>query len=73
MNLSFSQTQILLPLMQIRYDMKYEQIDKQLFIANRAKLAAAMEPKSLAIFNSNDIYPTSADGALPFSTAIFFT
>lgn len=52
--------------MQIRYDMKYEQIDKQLFIANRAKLAAAMEPKSLAIFNSNDIYPTSADGALPF-------
>ncbi len=52
--------------MQIRNDMKYEQIDKQLFITNRAKLAAAMEPKSLAIFNSNDIYPTSADGALPF-------
>lgn len=25
-----------------------------------------MKPKSLAIFNSNDIYPTSADGTLPF-------
>ena len=46
--------------------MKYAQIDTQLFIANRAKLAAAMEPNSLAIFNSNDIYPTSADGTMPF-------
>jgi len=57
---------MMLPLGQIRYDMKYAQIDKQLFIANRAKLAAAMEPNSLAIFNSNDIYPTSADGTMPF-------
>lgn len=25
-----------------------------------------MKPKSIAVFNSNDIYPTSADGTMPF-------
>jgi Xaa-Pro aminopeptidase len=28
-----------------------------------------MEPNSLAIFHSNDIYPTSADGTMPFKQA----
>lgn len=27
---------------------------------------AAMKPKSVAVFNSNDIYPISADGTMPF-------
>lgn len=47
--------------------MKYHQIDRQLFIKNRKKLTAAMKPNSVAIFNSNDIYPVSADSTLPFA------
>lgn len=46
--------------------MKYESIDKQLFIKNRKKFEEKMQPNSLAIFNSNDIYPISADSTLPF-------
>ncbi|NRA92683.1 MAG: aminopeptidase P family protein [Psychroserpens sp.] len=46
--------------------MKYQQIDSQLFIKNRKNFAAQMKPSSLAVFNSNDIYPVSADSTLPF-------
>ena len=46
--------------------MKYDKIDSQLFIKNRKNFASAMKPNSLAIFNSNDIYPISADSTLPF-------
>ncbi|MDC0177794.1 aminopeptidase P family protein [Polaribacter sp.] len=46
--------------------MKYHKIDTQLFIKNRANFAAEMKPNSLAVFNSNDIYPISADSTLPF-------
>jgi Xaa-Pro aminopeptidase len=37
--------------------MKYHQIERNLFIKNRAKFMAQMKPKSVAVFNSNDIYP----------------
>ncbi|WP_300570828.1 aminopeptidase P family protein [Flavobacterium sp.] len=47
--------------------MKYHQIDRQLFIKNRAKFTAQMKPNSVAVFNSNDIYPVSADSSLPFA------
>ena len=47
--------------------MKYHQIDRNLFIKNRAKFTAHMKPNSVAIFNSNDIYPVSADSSLPFA------
>ena len=47
--------------------MKYHQIDSQLFIKNRAKFIAQMKPNSVAIFNSNDIYPVSADSTMPFA------
>lgn len=47
--------------------MKYEQISNQLFIKNRKKFMAKMEPSSIAIFNSNDIYPVSADSTLAFA------
>lgn len=47
--------------------MKYHRIDKNLFIKNRAKFIAQMKPNSIAIFNSNDIYPVSADSTLPFA------
>ncbi|QYJ68855.1 aminopeptidase P family protein [Flavobacterium litorale] len=46
--------------------MKYHQIDRNLFIKNRKKFMAAMKPNSVAVFNSNDIYPISADSTMPF-------
>lgn len=46
--------------------MKYEKINRELFIKNRTKFTAAMAPKSVAFFNSNDIYPVSADSTMPF-------
>ena len=46
--------------------MKYHQIDCNLFIKNRVKFTAQMKPNSVAVFNSNDIYPVSADSSLPF-------
>jgi len=47
--------------------MKYDRIDKELFIHNRKNFLGKMEPSSLAIFNSNDIFPISADSSMPFS------
>ena len=47
--------------------MKYDRIDKELFIHNRKNFVGKMEPSSLAIFNSNDIFPISADSSMPFS------
>ena len=46
--------------------MKYHKIDSQLFIKNRKNFASEMKPNSLAIFNSNDTYPISADSTMPF-------
>ena len=45
---------------------KYDRIPNSLFIKNRKKFVAQMKPNSLAIFNSNDIYPISADSTLAF-------
>ncbi|MGA9637639.1 aminopeptidase P N-terminal domain-containing protein, partial [Flavobacterium sp.] len=47
--------------------MKYASISSNLFIKNRKKFTAQMKPSSVAIFNSNDIYPVSADSTLPFA------
>jgi Xaa-Pro aminopeptidase len=49
--------------------MRYHKLDKNIFIKNRRNFVSHLKPKSLAIFNSNDIYPTSADGTLPFKQA----
>lgn len=46
--------------------MKYNPIDSKLFIKNRKNFASQMKPKSIAVFNSNDIYPISADSTMPF-------
>ncbi|MFY0628942.1 MAG: aminopeptidase P family protein [Flavobacteriaceae bacterium] len=46
--------------------MKYHAIDNSLFINNRENFMAQMKPNSLAVFNSNDIYPISADSTMPF-------
>ncbi len=46
--------------------MKYQPINSNLFIKNRKNFMAQMSENSLAVFNSNDIYPVSADTTLPF-------
>ena len=46
--------------------MKYEQIDKKLFIENRKLFSVKLKENTLAIFNANDIMPTNADGTVPF-------
>ena len=44
--------------------MKYHQIDRDLYVKNRAKFTAQMKPNSVAVFNSNDIYPVSAESII---------
>lgn len=46
--------------------MKYTKIDSSLFIKNRKNFTTQMKSSSLAVFNSNDIYPISADSTMPF-------
>ena len=46
--------------------MKYFPIDKSLFVSNRNNFLDRMISKSVAFFNSNDLYPVSADTTLPF-------
>lgn len=46
--------------------MKYQAIDNNLFIENRKKFKNNLKPNALAIFVSNDIMPTNADGSMGF-------
>src|SRR6187402_1023663 len=46
--------------------MKYEAIESSLFIENRKKFRNHLKANSLAIFVSNDILPTNADGSMGF-------
>ncbi len=46
--------------------MKYEKINSKLFIDNRKAFVAQMDAHSLAVFNSNDTFPISADSTMPF-------
>ena len=46
--------------------MKYSQLPKEQYINARASFTNKLKPKSLAVFNSNDIMPTNADGHMPF-------
>lgn len=46
--------------------MKYHPIPSKLFTGNRRNLAKLLGPGSIAVFQSNDIMPTSADGTMPF-------
>jgi Xaa-Pro aminopeptidase len=46
--------------------MHSEQVDSQIFIANRKRFTAKMEPNSIAIFNSNDEIPSNGDALYPF-------
>lgn len=46
--------------------MRYSPPSKDLFIVNRQRFVQKMLSGSVAVFNSNDIMPTSADGTMPF-------
>ena len=46
--------------------MKYDPISSDLFVKNRRKFMTKMKPGTAAIFNSNDLYQTSADSLLNF-------
>lgn len=46
--------------------MKYLPIGSDLFVTNRKKFSTKLKSNSVAIFNSSDIMPTSADGTMPF-------
>ena len=46
--------------------MKYDPIKNSLFIKNRQNFTNKLAKNSVAFFNSNDIYPISADSTLPF-------
>ncbi len=46
--------------------MKYDPIENLLFKKNRIKFLSKMDSNSIAVFNSNDNYPVSADTTLPF-------
>ena len=44
--------------------MRYDSIQSKLFIENRRRLCALLQPASLVAVNNNDILPTNADGTL---------
>ncbi|WP_161889230.1 aminopeptidase P N-terminal domain-containing protein [Pontibacter russatus] len=46
--------------------MKYSPIGQSLFKRNRRNFAGQLKPSSVAIFHSNDVMPTNADGTMPF-------
>ena len=46
--------------------MRYIPIAQELYVNNRKNFANRLLPNSIAIFNSNDIMPTNADGSMAF-------
>jgi Xaa-Pro aminopeptidase len=46
--------------------MKYDRVNNALYVKNRKQFIEKMESNTLAVFNSNDIFPISADSSMPF-------
>ena len=46
--------------------MRYDRIDTELFVQNRKRFVEGIVPQSVAVFNSNDVMPTNADGTMKF-------
>lgn len=46
--------------------MRYQPIDNRLYKENRSRFVKELKAGSLAVFNSNDIMPTNADGTMSF-------
>ena len=45
---------------------RYKAIDKKLFIENRERFRKQMKPKSIAIFNSNEVMPRNGDASYDY-------
>lgn len=48
------------------WPVRHEPIDPQFFVRNRERLRSMLKPGSVVIVLANDIYPTNADGTMPF-------
>ncbi len=46
--------------------MRYDKIDAELFVRNRARMCEQLGPGALVIVHANDIMPTNADGVMNF-------
>jgi Xaa-Pro aminopeptidase len=46
--------------------MRYQNINKKLFVNNRKNLVKQLKKNSVAVFNANDVMPTNADGTMRF-------
>lgn len=46
--------------------MKYEPLPASFYEGARVRLMEQLQPNSIAILNANDVYPTNADGTMPF-------
>jgi len=56
--------------------MRYDPIQTELFVENRSRLRALMQPRALAVVNNNDVLPTNADGSFvlrPSSDLFYLT
>lgn len=47
--------------------MKYTSLPSSVYTQNRERFMSQLKPNSIAVFNSNDVYPISADSTLPFA------
>jgi Xaa-Pro aminopeptidase len=54
--------------------MRYPRMNTTIFVTNRKRLVTHLKPSSVAVFNSNDIVPASADRTHPFlqNTDLFY-
>ena len=46
--------------------MKYQALEKELYISNRQNFSKKLKPNSLSVFHSSDEFPRSADQLFPF-------
>ena len=46
--------------------MRHKTVDPEFFARNRERLRSQLRPGSIVILHSNDVYPTDADGTMPF-------
>jgi Xaa-Pro aminopeptidase len=46
--------------------MRYQKIDKQLFVNNRKNLVSQLKSNAVAVVNANNIMPTNSDGTMRF-------
>ncbi len=46
--------------------MRYDSVDPEFFVRNRANLLEKLQPNTLVVIHANDIMPTNADGTMIF-------